>query len=633
VSTAELYWLPVDPNWNAALPSIGDTPDNSAWAKLVGLANARLDLVRTIRLDRHLLRMFGATPPPGLTTRPVRLAVLGSSTVDHLHAGIRVAGLRRGLWVTTWQGDYGQYAQALSDPNSSLRQWAPTDVLFALDARHLLRGFPITEAADQAEGRLDAALGELIQQWRIARDTLGAKVIQQTILPVFPTLAGNNEHRLSGSPARLVARLNEHLRVHADAERVDLIAVDRHAAAHGLDAWYDPVLWHRAKQDIHPRATPFYGDLVGRLLAARQGRSFKCLVLDLDNTLWGGVIGDDGLEGIVLGQGSAAGEAFVDFQGYARDLSKRGIILAVCSKNDEANALEPFDKHPDMVLRRGDIACFAASWRDKPTAIRGIAEQLSIGIDALVFADDNPFERDLVRRELPMVAVPELPEDPALYANALADAGYFEAVHLTEEDLQRSGQYQANLQREQIRASATDVEGYLRSLDMELRWGRFDRVGQQRIVQLINKTNQFNLTTRRYIDAEVAEVIADPAVLSLQLRLLDRFGDNGIIALVIGRFVPFDDAIEIDTWLMSCRVLGRLVEEATLNLIAAEATRLGAKTLIGRYIPTTKNGMVKDHYEKLGFAAFDREGDTLWRLDLKDYVPKPIFMRLSGSSL
>ena len=168
---------------------------------------------------------------------------------------------------------------------------------------------------------------------------------------------------------------------------------------------------------------------------------------------------------------------------------------------------------------------------------------------------------------------------------------------------------------------------------MELRWGRFDRVGQQRIVQLINKTNQFNLTTRRYTDEEVAEVIADPAVLSLQLRLLDRFGDNGVIALAIGRFVPFDDSIEIDTWLMSCRVLGRLVEEATLNLIAAEATRLGAKTLIGRYIPTTKNGMVKDHYEKLGFSAFDREGDTLWRLDLKDYVPKPTFMRLSGFSL
>ena len=633
MSTAELYWLPIDPNWNAALTSIGDTPDISTWAKLVGLANARLDLVRTIRLDRHLLRMFGAAPPPGLTTRPVRLAVLGSSTVDHLHAGIRVAALRRGLWVTTWQGNYGQYAQALSDANSSLRQWAPTDVLFALDARHLLRGFPITEAADHADHRLDAALGDLIQHWRIARDTLGAKVIQQTVLPVSPNLAGNNEHRLAGSPARLVARLNEHLRIHADAERVDLIAVDRYAAAHGLDAWYDPVLWHRAKQDVHPRVTPFYGDLVGRLLAARQGRSFKCLVLDLDNTLWGGVIGDDGLEGIVLGQGSAAGEAFVDFQSYARDLSQRGIILAVCSKNDETNAVEPFDKHPDMVLQRGDIACFAASWRDKPTAIRGIAEQLNIGIDLLVFADDNPFERDLVRRELPMVAVPELPEDPALYANVLADAGYFEAVHLTEEDLQRSGQYQANLQREQIKASATDLAGYLRSLDMELRWGRFDRMGQQRIVQLINKTNQFNLTTRRYSDEQVAEVVADPAVLSLQLRLLDRFGDNGVIALAIGRFGPFDDAIEIDTWLMSCRVLGRLVEEATLNLIAAEATRLGAKTLIGRYIPTSKNGMVKDHYEKLGFSAFDRERDTLWRLDLKDYVPKPTFMRLSGFSL
>ena len=379
---------------------------------------------------------------------------------------------------------------------------------------------------------------------------------------------------------------------------------------------------------MHPQITPFYGDLLGRLLQAQQGQTFKCLVLDLDNTLWGGVIGDDGLEGIVLGQGSALGEAFAAFQGYARDLSERGIILAVCSKNDEKNALEPFEKHPDMVLKKGDIACFAASWQDKAAAIRGIADQLRIGLDSLVFADDNPFERNIVRRELPMVAVPELPEDPALYATALADAGYFEAVHLTAEDLQRSQQYQANLQREHTKASTTDLTGYLESLNMELRWGRFDRIGHQRIVQLINKTNQFNLTTRRYTDEEVAKVIGDPNVLSLQLRLLDRFGDNGVIALVIGRPLPCAVAIEIDTWLMSCRVLGRQVEQATLNLIAAEARRLGAESLIGRYLPTAKNGMVADHFAKLGFSACEWEDSTRWKLNLKDFVPVPTFMRI-----
>ena len=218
-----------------------------------------------------------------------------------------------------------------------------------------------------------------------------------------------------------------------------------------------------------------YGELVARLLAAQQGRAFKCLALDLDNTLWGGVIGDDGLYGIALGQGSALGEAFVAFQRYARDLSRRGVILAVCSKNDEANALEPFEQHPEMVLQREDIACFVANWTDKASNLREIAAQLNIGLDALVFVDDNPFERNIVRRELPMVAVPELPDDPALYADCLADAGYFESVRLTAEDLQRARQYQANAERAAARGSTTDLEGYLRSLDMDLRWRRFDR--------------------------------------------------------------------------------------------------------------------------------------------------------------
>ena len=363
--TPELYWLPAHPNWNDALASVGERPDTDGWGKLVSLANTRLDLVRTLRLDRHFMRLFGSAPPTFLTTTPVRIAVLGSSTVDHLLAGIRVGGLRHGIWVTTWVGDYGQYSQALGDPDSSLHQWAPTVVLFALDARHVLGGFRVAESPYVIERRLDNVARDLVRQWRIARDTIGAKVIQQALLPVFPPLIGNNEHRLAGSPARLVERINLRLRELADVEDVDVLAIDRRAAAHGLDAWYDPVLWHRAKQEVHSKVTPLYGDLFGRLLQARQGRSFKCLVLDLDNTLWGGVIGDDGLEGIILGQGSAAGEAFAAFQGYARDLSERGIILAVCSKNDENNALEPFEKHPDMVLKRSDIACFAASWQDK----------------------------------------------------------------------------------------------------------------------------------------------------------------------------------------------------------------------------------------------------------------------------
>jgi FkbH-like protein len=321
------------------------------------------------------------------------------------------------------------------------------------------------------------------------------------------------------------------------------------------------------------------------------------------------------------------GEAYLAFQDYARELSRRGVILAVCSKNDEANALEPFATHPEMLLKRGDIASFVANWSDKATNIRAIAAALNIGLDSLVFVDDNPFERALVRQELPMVAVPEVGDDPTDFPGILADAGYFEALTITEEDRERSGQYQGNRLREALRGTATDLPAYLRGLDMQLVWRRFDRIGLARIVQLINKTNQFNLTTRRYTEADVQAVMDDPRAFGLQLRLLDRFGDNGIIAIVIGRMRDAE-ALEIDTWLMSCRVLGRQVEPTTLNLIADQARRLGAARLVGEYLPTKKNGMVRDHYAKLGFLVTETAADGASRavLELAGFSPADTFI-------
>ena len=280
-----------------------------------------------------------------------------------------------------------------------------------------------------------------------------------------------------------------------------------------------------------------------------------------------------------------------------------------------------------MLLKPGDIACFMANWDDKATNIRRIAQQLNIGLDSLVFLDDNPFERNLVRQELPMVAVPEVPDDPALVAGMLADAGYFEALSITDEDRERGVQYQGNLAREALKETATDIESYLRGLDMRLTWRPFDRIGLARTVQLINKTNQFNLTTRRYTEVDVQAVMDDSNAVGLQLRLLDRFGDNGIIAIVIGRKLPDTTDFLVDTWLMSCRVLGRQVEESTLNILAAEAQRLGAERMLGDYIPTKKNGMVRKHYEKLGFATIEEtpDGGSRAALDLRRFVPFSTF--------
>jgi FkbH-like protein len=623
-----LQWLPDLPDWRRKLRALPEAPD--PWAAAMQLAQARLDFACTNALDQ-MLRRHHVGPPATSGTKPIRLALLGSSTLAHLHGAIRVGGLRRGIPIDIHENQYGQYFQELLDPQSALHRFQPNAALFAIDAHRLTDGLNLSADPQEAEAALNAIAAHLEQCWSLARQAGAGQVIQQTALDIFPALMGQNEHRLPGSPARFIAALNQRLRHMADAHGVDLLALDAAAYRDGIGAWHNPSLWHRAKQEVNPAMAPTYGDMAARLIAAAQGRSYTCLVLDLDNTLWGGVIGDDGLSAIVLGQGSPMGEGFLAVQLYAKNLSRRGIILAVCSKNDEANALEPFEKHPEMLLRRSDIAAFRANWDDKAANIRAIARDLNIGLESLVFLDDNPFERNLVRAQLPMVAVPEVPDDdPALIPGLLAAAGYFESRGITEEDRARTAQYQENRARDQLRATATDLDAYLRALDMHMVWNRFDQLGLQRIVQLINKTNQFNLTTRRHTEADIQALMNDPTSFGLQIRLTDRFGDNGIIAVVIGRATA-PATITIDTWLMSCRVLGRGVEATTLNLVASQARLLGAHTLIGEFIPTSKNAMVRDHYTKLGFTTLAEapEGSSTAMLDLTRFEPLPSFIHVT----
>jgi len=604
----ELNWLPEAKDRGRQLRAARQLPAAEAWSGLVAIARTRLDFLATEQLDRALSDICAGPDKPDVPHS--RLALLSASTEKHLIPGLRVAALRRGIRLHVYSPKFGQYRQELLDKHSGLYAFRPDTVLFAFDWRHLIGSEPTDD------GAVAGAIEQMRGFWRIAREQFAAHVIQQTVLNTATPLMGQNEHRLANSPFALVATLNARLRQAADAAGTDLLALDDFAAFDGVSSWHDSRLWHHAKQEITPLAAPVWGDLAARLIAARMGRSAKCIVLDLDNTLWGGVVGDDGVDGIVLGQGNARGEAFTEFQSWLRALSRRGIILAVCSKNDEANALAPFERHPEMVLKRSDIACFLANWDDKPANIRRVAGALNIGMDSLVFVDDNPFERNLVRRELADVAVPEMPDDPSLYVSCIARAGYFEALRLTEDDLRRSAQYQANIERLALQESATDLEGFLSSLDMQLIWSTFDELNRVRLVQLINKTNQFNLTTRRYTDEQVRSLIGNPDVLTLHCRLLDRFGDNGIVGVVIAKPAGNNDEWIIDTWLMSCRVLGRRVEQAMFNLLVELAREKGARTLIGEYRPSARNAMVKDHYAKLGFTP--RPGDR-WTLSLCEF--------------
>jgi FkbH-like protein len=397
----------------------------------------------------------------------------------------------------------------------------------------------------------------------------------------------------------------------------------------GLADWHNTQLWNMAKFSFSDELIPLYADHVGRTIAAIRGKSRKVLILDLDNTVWGGVIGDDGLEGIQIAQGDARGEAYLAVQRLALDLRQRGIVLAVSSKNNDEVAREPFEKHPEMLLKLEHIAVFQANWNDKATNIQAIAEELSLGLDAMVFLDDNPVERGLVRKLLPQVAVPELPEEPAWYARTLAAAGYFEAVSFATEDLKRANFYQDNAKRASLRKQVGGVDAYLASLDMTITFQPFDATGRARIVQLINKSNQYNLTTRRYTDPEVTEAENDPEVFTLQVRLADIFGDNGMISVVICR--PGEAGVwDIDTWLMSCRVLGRKVEHMVLREILEHARAKGVRKLVGTYRPTDRNKLVIDHYARLGFTKVRKEdsGLTRWELVVEGADPERAPMKV-----
>ena len=517
--------------------------------------------------------------------------------MDHLSSAIRVAGLRRKLLIDVRIGAYGQYRQELLDPTSALHHFAPQSILFTLGARDATAGLPLNATAAEVDDAVARFVGDLRSFWRRAREIGNASVIQQTFLNVKEPVFGSFDRIVPGAPARVVARLNDHLCEAAVHDGVLLLDVARASEWDGIDAWFDVGRWLQGKLEIAPQAAPLYGELAARILAAQRGLSKKCLVLDLDNTLWGGVIGDDGLDGIVLGEGSAAGEAHLALQRYAKLLKERGIILAVCSKNDPKAAEAVFRDHPEMVLGRTDIAAFLANWDDKAENLKTLAAQLNIGIDSLVFLDDNPVERARVRRSLPMVAVPELPDDPAHYVRCLAEAGYFEAIAFTSEDRDRALQYTMNAERESLLSSAENMDEFLHGLEMSVAFGPFNRVDNTRIVQLINKTNQFNTTTRRYSSEEIAVVTALPEALTLQFRLMDRLGDNGIVSAMILRPTPNDkDVLEIENWVMSCRVFGRQLEFEAMNIAVHVARERGARAFIADYIQSEKNGLIQTLY-------------------------------------
>lgn len=628
-SLVSLDWLERPPaELRQRIRALGTGEEKVPAADLAALARTALNLDQLISLARAVERLGDRIDTAGLSR--VKLALMLDGTADFLPQALRVTGLRHGLWIDVYTPPYGQ-AMNEAMGQGGLAAFAPDVALVGSDYRSLGLATPRMNPS-AAQASVDAAVTRL-SALTDALSKSGVVPLIQTIPEPVDSWCGHLDAGLPGAPAAQVAKVNAVLREQAQKQGAPVLDADRLAASVGRAEWIDTANWYRAKLPFALSVVPLWADHVVRILAALRGRSRKCLVLDLDNTCWGGIIGDDGVEGIRLGQGSADGEAYLAIQSYALSLRDRGVVLAVVSKNEEDAALLPFRNHPEMLLKEDDIAVFIANWTDKATNIAHVAKRLNIGLDALVFLDDNPAERARVRQMLPDVAVPEVPDDPSQYPMLLAQSGLFETIALSADDAKRAEQYRQNAARAVAMEKIGDYDSYLASLEMTCELAPFDAVGRARIAQLVNKSNQFNLTTRRYTEADIARFEAAPDVFDLQVRLRDSFGDNGMISVVV--FRKGDEEWICDTWLMSCRVLGRRVEEAVLAEVAKAARAEGVCRLVGEYLPSAKNRMVAGHFEKLGFRPAGASGTagpegpgTRWVLDLDGYAVPDLPMRI-----
>lgn len=546
----------------------------------------------------------------------VKVALLGDTATQLLATAMRGAAIDMGFNIELYEADYDQVEQQFFDPDSELHCFAPQYIVLFQATHRLLddhAAMPPEQRQFLAQRRLDFIEG-------IAGDKAweGCRIICLNYPEIDDTVFGNYANRVEGSLIYQTRLLNVglmRLAQHYDSlSVVDLAALQ---AQMGRQTMFSPSVYASTEMVLSIDALPSVAYRIIQVIASQRGMFKKCLILDLDNTLWGGIIGDDGIEGIQLGHSLGIGRVFTELQQWCKKLQQRGIILCVVSKNDEAIAKEPFLNHPDMVLRLDDIAVFIANWETKVDNIRSLQQILNIGFDSMVFLDDNPFERAIVREHIPSITVPELPEDPAEYLEYLYSLNLFETASASEVDVKRTQQYQQEAQRMELKRTFGNEQEFLASLDMQARVEPFNAFNTPRVAQLTQRSNQFNLRTIRYSEDDVKRLSQDPEVIDLAFSLSDRFGDHGLIAVVVMR--PLDSqTLFVDTWLMSCRVLKRGMEHFTLNQMVEIARSQGYKNIVGEYIATPKNGMVAAHYASLGFTQLASD-PARWTLDVSKY--------------
>jgi FkbH-like protein len=597
-------------------------------AQLGRMADAAADLQGALRLfppysffvkSEKLLHRIAASGQ-WQPRRTVRAALLGSSTTALLRPVLQAAGFRCNVQLEIYEGPYGNYRQEILDPGSGLYRFQPEFVFIIPQHREL--ALPAAGGMQQA---LEFA-AQLRQLWDVVRQRATCHVVQAGFDVPSDGAWSSLEDTLPEGRRRVLSAVNLAL---AEALPTGVSFLDvGSVATHATSAWCSASEWHSAKQYPAAATLPLFADYLLSHCMAVLGLSAKVLAVDLDNTLWGGVIGEDLLGGIRIGPPTAEGEAYQELQQYLKDLQRRGILLAVCSKNNPADAELPFRQHDSMPLRLEDFVAFRANWDDKATNLQVLAQDLSLGLDSFVFLDDNPLERALVRARLPHVTVPECGVGPTAMLAALHRGLYFPALVLTDEDRARHSSYQGNSLRRTLQISAASLDDFLASLEMVAQHGPVNAATLARVTQLINKTNQFNLTTRRYSEEQVRAMADSTGWWCRWFKLADRFGDHGLIGvMLVEKQAP---AWRIDTWLMSCRILGRQMEDFMFSVLQSAARGEGATYIRGQYLPTPKNGLVEDLYPRLGFVA-ETSAPAQYAFDLGRPTSAPRFIR-NGSA-
>jgi len=597
-------------------------------AAMLAHAHALLRLNPTLS-NAQLINKSLPVELPNRSAVKRKVAFLRSYTIEPCVPLLTALARLHGVELEVKIGEFNSYAQDLIDPSSWLYAFEPDIVILAVQTRdiapHLWAGqggLSQDQAASQA-AEVVSSLVSLIEPLR-ARSR-ASLIIQNLQEPSHPS-DGVMDLRREAGQTEIIRTVNRGLALEARRhEGVYVLDYDALVARHGRERWTDEKKWLTSRSAVSADCLIHAAREYLRFVLPLAGRQSKVLVVDLDNTLWGGVIGEEGVHGIKIGS-EYPGATFLALQRVMLNLADRGVLLAICSKNNEADAMEAFEKRSEMLLRASHFSAMRINWIDKAQNLRDIARELNVGLDSLAFIDDNPVERQRVRLELPEVQVVELPEDPAGYAAALLSSPTFERLAVTAEDRARGRYYAEQRERKQQESSAGSLEEFYASLHMRSEIVEVSPAVLARIAQLTQKTNQLNTTTKRYTESEVQSLANDPSWRLFGINVADKFGDNGLVGVV---FLKIEEAsVEIDTFLMSCRVIGRTVETAMLAQVCKIASSAGRSVVTGWFRPTKKNEPASQIYSTHGFEIATRdELGTLWRLDLqKRSIEKPVWI-------